>query len=168
MSLTGRQTENSLCRASSTRQSGHTFSLIPNARRSLSGAAKTLVINVPEKAADTINSVVVLEINGKIDITSPPSISAKSEIFIDTLDVAVSSDRENVELHYTLDGSVPNVSSKLATGPVRLTATTTVTARCFRDGKPVSGASSAVFTKVTPAPATNVEGTVNGIQVLIL
>ncbi len=123
-----------------------------------------LVISVPTKAPDAINNVVVLDVVGKIDITSPPSISAKFDIFIDALDVTINSDRENVELRYTVDGSVPAASSKPATGPVTLTATTTVTARCFRDGKPVSGPVSATFTKVTPAPATNVEGIVNGIQ----
>ena len=123
-----------------------------------------LVISVPEKAPDAINSVVVLDVNGRIDITSPPSMTAKSQIFIDALDVALNSDRENVQLRYTLDGSVPTASSKLTTGPVRLTETTTVTARCFRDGKPVSGSASAIFTKVKPTPAIDVEGIVNGIQ----
>jgi len=123
-----------------------------------------LVISVPAKAPDAISSVVVLDVIGKIDITSPPSISAKSDIFIDALEVTINSDRENVDLRYTLDGSVPTASSKSATGSVTLTATTTVIARCFRDGKPVSGPVSAIFTKVKPAPATNVEGTINGVQ----
>jgi alpha-L-fucosidase len=123
-----------------------------------------LVINVPAKAPDTINSVVVLDVEGKVDITGPPSVTAKFDIFIDALDVKINSDRENVELRYTLDGSVPAASSKLATGHVTLTGTTTVTARCFRDGKPVSGPVSAIFTKVKPASAINVDGVVNGIQ----
>jgi alpha-L-fucosidase len=123
-----------------------------------------LVVSVPAKAPNAMNSVIVLDIEGKIDITSPPEVSAKFDVFINALDVAVNSDRENVELRYTLDGSVPTASSKLVTGPVTLTATTTVTARCFREGKPVSGPMSATFTKVKPSPATSVDGTVNGIQ----
>ena len=66
-----------------------------------------LVVSVPAKAPDSVNSVIVLDVVGKIDITSPPSISAKFEIFIDALDVTINSDRENVELRYTLDGTVP-------------------------------------------------------------
>ena len=123
-----------------------------------------LVISVPIKAPDAINSVVVLDIDGKIDITSPPSVTAKFDIFIDALEVSINSDRENVDVRYTLDGSVPDASSKLVAGPVKLAATTTVTARCFRDGKPVSGPMSATFTKVKPASAVNVDGVVNGIQ----
>jgi alpha-L-fucosidase len=125
-----------------------------------------LVIRVSEKAPDAINSVVVLDVAGKIDITSPPSISAKFDIFIDALEVTISSDRENVDLRYTIDGSVPGALSKHAFEPIALKVTTTVTARCFRDGKPVSGPVSATFTKVTPAPATDVEGIVNGVRYL--
>jgi alpha-L-fucosidase len=123
-----------------------------------------IVLSVPAKAPDAINSVIVLDVEGKIDITSPPSISSKFDIFIDALDVSLSTDRENVAIRYTLDGSVPTMSSKLAGGPVTLTATTTVTARCFRDSKPVSGPVSAMFTKVKPEPAMRVDGVVNGIQ----
>jgi alpha-L-fucosidase len=123
-----------------------------------------LVISVPAKAPDAINSIVVLDINGKTDITSPPSVNAKFDIFIDALEVLITSDRENVEVRYTLDGSVPSVSSKPAAGPITITGTTTVTARCFRDGKPVSGPASATFTKVKPASAVSVAGVVNGIQ----
>jgi alpha-L-fucosidase len=123
-----------------------------------------IVLSVPSKAPDAINSIIVLDVEGKIDITSPPSISSKFDIFIDALDVSLRSDRENVAIRYTLDGSVPTMSSKLSNGPVTLTATTTVTARCFRDGKPVSGPVSATFTKVKPEPAMRVDGVVNGIQ----
>jgi alpha-L-fucosidase len=123
-----------------------------------------LVISVPAKAPDAINSVVVLDVDGRIDVTSPPSIGAKSDIFIDALDVTVSSDRENVKLHYTLDGTPPTASSKIVAGPITLTATTTVTARCFREGRSVSGTASAEFLKVKPAPAMKVDGIINGIQ----
>jgi alpha-L-fucosidase len=123
-----------------------------------------LVISVPAKAPDPMNTVVVLDVDGKLDITSPPAISAKFDIFIDALDVSFSSPRSNAEIRYTLDGSVPTPSSQNVTDPVTLRATTTVTARCFREGKPVSGPVSATFTKVKPAPAANVDGVVSGIQ----
>ena len=123
-----------------------------------------LVIDVPAKAPDPVNSVVVLEVRGGVEVTTPPVISAKFDIFVDGLDVAVKSERENVELRYTLDGTTPAVSSALVTGPIRLTRTTTVTARCFREGKPVSGPVSSMFTKVSPGPATRISGLENGIQ----
>ena len=123
-----------------------------------------LVISVPAKAPTPYNSIVVLDIVGKPDITSPPTVSAAFDIFVDSADVSLSSDRENVELRYTLDGSVPTVNSSSVQGTIRLTTTTLVSARCFRDGKPVSGVSSAKFTKVTPRPALTVEGVADGLS----
>lgn len=123
-----------------------------------------IVIDVPEKAPDAINSVVVLDVRGGIDVTSPPKIEAKFDVFINELEVNVTSDREKVDLRYSLDGSIPTAGSTLATGPIRLTRTTTVTARCFRDGNPVSGPVSSTFTKVSPTPAANVSGLSNGVQ----
>jgi alpha-L-fucosidase len=123
-----------------------------------------LVLSVPVKAPTRYNSVVVLDIVGKPDITSPPKISSDFDIFVDAADVSVTSDRENVELRYTLDGTVPTAESPMVRGPIRLTTTTTVSARCFRDGTPVSGVSSAKFSKVAPRPATSAEGLGNGVS----
>jgi hypothetical protein len=123
-----------------------------------------IVIDVPEKAPDSINSVVVLDVRGNVDVTSPPRIGAKFDIFIDGLDVNVTSEREKVDNRYTLDGSVPSASSTLVAGPIRLTQTTTVTARCFREGNPVSGPVSATFTKMAPNPATEASNLVGGVK----
>jgi len=123
-----------------------------------------LVIDVPAKSPDPINSVVVFDVRGSVDVTTPPIISAKFDIFVDGLDVTVKSERESVSLRYTLDGTTPAASSPLVTGPIRLTSTTIVTARCFREGKPVSGTVSSTFTKVSPSPGASVPGLENGIQ----
>lgn len=50
------------------------------------------------------------------------------------------------EIHYTTDGSAPTASSALYQQPLKLTATTTVRAAAFRDGRAVV-ASEAMFTK---------------------
>jgi alpha-L-fucosidase len=123
-----------------------------------------IVIDVPEKAPDPINSVIVLDVRGNVDVTSPPNIEAKFDIFIGGLDVNVTSEREKVDIRYTLDGSVPSSGSALVAGPIRVTGTTMVTARCFREGNPVSGPVSATFTKVLPNPPVNVSGLVDGVQ----
>ena len=123
-----------------------------------------LVINVPIEALDPINSVVVLDINGRPDINDPPEINAEFDIFVDDVNVSVTSDRENIEIRYTLEGSLPNLDSELVTGPIRLTETTTLSARCFRDGKAVSGSMQSTFTKVKPKLAVNVSGVSPGLQ----
>ncbi len=123
-----------------------------------------LVVNVPIRAPDPHNSVVVLDIAGKPDINNPPKIDAEFNIFVEAVDVAVISDRDNVEIRYTLDGSVPSISSALATNKLRLTETTVVSARCFRDGKAVSDTVQVRFTKVTPRAAEQAKNLHQGIQ----
>ncbi|MGH7455789.1 MAG: alpha-L-fucosidase, partial [bacterium] len=123
-----------------------------------------LVVNVLIQAPDPHNSVVVLDIAGKPDINNPPKIDTEFNIFVETIDVALISDRDNVEIRYTLDGSVPSIGSTLAKNMIRLTETTVVSARCFRDGKAVSGAVQTKFTKVTPRPAVRVGNLGKGIR----
>ncbi|MDZ7262620.1 MAG: alpha-L-fucosidase, partial [candidate division KSB1 bacterium] len=123
-----------------------------------------LVITLPKQAPDAINSVVVLDIAGQPDVNDPPEIKAEFDIFIDELQVSVTSNRQNVEVRYTKDGSEPDIHSPLIEGPIRLTETTVISARCFREGKPVSGSVQATFTKVTPRPAVPLEAVTQGIQ----
>jgi alpha-L-fucosidase len=123
-----------------------------------------LVISVPSEAPDPVNSVVVLDIKGKPDVNNPPTITAEQNIFIDTLDVTVSTERRNVEIRYTLDGSTPAADSPLVSGSIHLTQSAMVSARCFRRGKPVSGSAVASFTQVEPKPALEVLGAEPGIS----
>jgi len=123
-----------------------------------------LVIKVPSVAPDSINSVVVLDIIGKPDVAEPPEILAKNNIFIDQIEVRIVSDRENIEMRYTLNGKTPSKKSQLATTPIYLKKSTVVTTRAFRDGKPVSGNRQVEFKKVDGIPAVNVENVSEGIM----
>ncbi len=124
----------------------------------------TIVIGLPGEGPDPDDNVVVLDINGRPDVNDPPEISAAHDIFIDSLDVVLSTDRENVEVRFTLDGRTPDNRDSLFGEPVRLSQTTTVSARCFRRGRPVSGAVRKTFTKVLPRPAVPVEGGEPGLN----
>jgi alpha-L-fucosidase len=117
-----------------------------------------LVVSVPTQAPDTVASVVVLELAGKPDITDPPVMTVDFTSFVDSLGVLIQSSRENVEVRYTLDGGDPISSSPKADGPVRLTQTTLVSARCFRAGKPVSGIARSRFPQVEARSATAAVG----------
>lgn len=121
----------------------------------------SLVITVPETAPDTADTVVVLDITGKPDVNNPPEITAETGIFIDRLQVRIASEREDVEIRFTLDGTVPGAASPSATGPLQITKTTTVTARCFRDGKAVSGSTQGTFTRVTPVEPVKTKQALN-------
>ncbi len=115
---------------------------------------ESLVVSVPRKAPDQFASVVVLDVDGVPDVADPPTIAAEVPVFIDGLDVSIASARQRVDIRYTLDGTVPVATSPRAEGIIRLTSTATVTAKCFREGKPVSGIAQARFEKVIPLPAS--------------
>jgi alpha-L-fucosidase len=139
----------------------------------LSDAAKTplavsreedaLLVTLPARSPDTVNAVVVLDLEGTADVADPPVIDTTLTIFIDTKEVAVTSERKNVEIRYTTDGSVPSAASQPVAGPVTLSSTATLSARCFREGKPVSGTSTAEFHKVLPRTALEKGDRVNGV-----
>jgi alpha-L-fucosidase len=123
-----------------------------------------LIISVPSTPADEINSIVVLDVDGKVDVSNPPIFESNEKIFIESLDVTIKSDRQNIDIRYTTDGSIPSIESSLYSTPVTLTETTTLAARCFREGKPVSGTAEETFTKVVPEPALEIDGLTNGIR----
>lgn len=123
-----------------------------------------IVIDIPPSAPDTINSVVVLDVSGKADINNPPYFVSENKIFIDSLKVQLKSSRENIELRYTLDSSTPDANSPLYTSPIHLRETALISARCFENGKPVSGTSEELFTKVKPEASVKINNTVSGIR----
>jgi alpha-L-fucosidase len=116
-----------------------------------------LVITLPPTAPDPVNSVVVLEIKGKLDLTEPPLIESGFDIFVDSLKVTLSTNRDNVQIRFTNDKTEPTMSSFLYTGPIMVKGWAVIKARCFRDGKPVSGTSSREFIQKHPYAARAVE-----------
>lgn len=123
-----------------------------------------LEISLPFSAPDSINSVVVLDIAGKPDVYNPPVISAKYNIFIDSLKVNLTADKPNVEIRYTEDGSIPAPDSPIFTNEIVLKTSATITARCFKGENPVSASSKASFEKATPTPSIEVENTKPGLK----
>jgi alpha-L-fucosidase len=113
-----------------------------------------LVVTGPPAAPDPVDTVVALDVVGRPDVTIPPTIDAPSDIFIDSLVVRVTLDRDNVVIRYTLDSKPPTDESPAVAGPVVLTATASLTAQAYRNGRPVSAPVSRTFRKVVPRPAT--------------
>lgn len=121
-------------------------------------------ISVPKKAANEINTVIVLDVEGKADISNPPVISSAFNQFINEARVTISSDRPNVEIRYTTDGSIPNEKSTLVKNPVIVKKSLTITARCFRNGKGVSAPIADSFTKTAPVSPVKPEKPVKGLK----
>ena len=122
-----------------------------------------LMISLPDDMPDTINSVMVLDLKDKLDLTEPPQILSSFDFFVDTLLVSLKSDRKNIEIHYSTNQSDVNENSLLYTHPILLEKSVMVAARCYRNGKPVSGVSTKIIRKVDGNPAVKVEKPLSGI-----
>ncbi len=127
-------------------------------------SGNSLFIDVPVPCPDTVNTVVVLDIEGKPDVDIPPEISAMSDMFTDSIPIALTSGRTGVEIRYTLDGSAPAAASPLFMHPVNIAQTTTVSARCFRNNEPVSSVAARTFRKVEPAKSVSPARPQPGLQ----
>ena len=112
-----------------------------------------LEIAVPAKAPDTVNTVVVLDVKGRADINDPPVIDTSFTALCKTLDVRVTSPREKVEIHVTIDGTVPQATSPVVHTVMTLEGPCRLSARCFRDGKAVSGTAVQDFRRAVPMPS---------------
>jgi alpha-L-fucosidase len=112
-----------------------------------------LVITLPSIAPDTANSVIALYLQGKPDLTDPPEFKTEFTIFVDSLEIPLATTRENVDIRYNTGEFEPAIGSALYSNPFVITATSVVNARCFRNGRPVSGTITREFTKVTPLKA---------------
>jgi alpha-L-fucosidase len=147
-------------------QSRTAYLLADGKQTSLSVARSedALAISVPNAAPDPIDSVVVLDVAGKPDVNDPPKIEGDTDIFVDTMDVKVTSDRDNVQVRYTADGSTSGPGAPLVRGAIHLTQTTVISARCYRGDQPVSGTVRTSFTKVAPVPAVKVESPEGGVK----
>ena len=124
-----------------------------------------LVLQVPARAPDEDCSVVVLEVRGEPIVYEAPDIEAASEILVNPLTVTLSSRSMDLEIRYTLDGSDPGIGSTLYQKPLTIDASTTVRARVFHEGRPVSGVTEALFTKVDPNPARRMSGLTRGLRI---
>ena len=118
-----------------------------------------LTLSVPQTAPNKINSVIVLDIDGSPDIVYAPEIKSNQNVFIDTLHVTLSSNSYKSEIHFTLDGSTPDINSPIYEKPILLTETSFVKAAAFRDDTRVSPYTEKSFNR-----DYNADRKVNGLK----
>ena len=126
----------------------------------------TIAIQLPAAAADTIATVIIVDIIGKPLVYKPPVISAYSTSFINAAEVTLSFPEENkgVTIRYTTDGSLPLAGSPLYKDKLAITKTTMLKARSFSGNKPVSETVEQKFEKVEPGLATSIFKADPGLQ----
>jgi alpha-L-fucosidase len=125
---------------------------------------EAVIISLPDEATDPYDLVVVLDIEESPDVYLPPLIKVPASIFIDKTEVTLVSERENIDIHYTTDGTEPDPSSPLYTDPFEIEKTSTISARSFREDKAVSPVAQVIIHKVIPLPAQPVEKITEGIH----
>ena len=122
------------------------------------------VITLPPVPPDTIDPVLVLDFKGGVLTYHPPKITAPAPIFLKSLDVTFEVPSKEIEMHYTLDGSIPTQYSPRYTEVVRITQSGTLKARSFCNGQPVSEVVEKEFGKAVPRPPVDDKDLVQGLR----
>ena len=122
------------------------------------------VINVSNVTPQEYATVIVVDIKGKLVIYEAPEIKASSNIFIDQTPVSFTTQIPGAVIRYSLDGSEPGSNSSIAPNNIVVKNSTTVKAKCFLNGRPITETSSVSFKKVAPTPAVNVSSPSSGLN----
>jgi alpha-L-fucosidase len=141
-------------------------SMLANKQKlSFSKKESILMLQLPPKALDTINTVIVLDIKGEPVVYKPPVIIANAEFFVINLPVEITLPpaQGNIRVRYTTDGSIPSIASPVYKESILVTKNTTVKARSFAGNKPVSEVVERKFVKAKPAPSYKVLAVKQGL-----
>ena len=123
----------------------------PESRLEVAREVASLVITLPQRPPDPICSVVALELAGEPVVYRPPAIEAPADVFVGRTRVTLAVPH-GLDAHYTLDGTEPTASSTPYAGPFEVRSTTTVMARSFHAGRPVSEVTRRTLGRVEPLP----------------
>jgi hypothetical protein len=93
-----------------------------------------------------------------------PVIQADAPIFVEPMEVSVQSYEKDVALRVTVDGTDPTTTSPFYTGPMTLTATTTVKAAAFRGDTLLGDVVEAAFTQAEYREPARVDGLKPGLH----
>lgn len=140
----------------------------PNVRFAALEVEGNVVLRLlPKTAPDEHVSVIKLTVQGAPIIFEAPQIEASSGQLVSELEVHLRVASNDLEIRYTVDGSTPTLDSLPYSGVLLLTKTTTVKARSFFEGKPVSNTVVRTFEKVKPRSAVQVFSSTPGLNLQI-
>ncbi len=98
------------------------------------------------------------------DFVSIPYTDSHLDLFVDEVEMTMSTLTDGAEIRYTLDGSEPSEDSKLYEGPFVLKNSSVIKAKAYREG--LKESMTVVFNAVKAdfLPSYNVEGLKNGVS----
>lgn len=91
-----------------------------------------------------------------LDPAAIPVINPNGGTFEESVSVSLSSETAGAAIHYTLDGSIPNLNSPIYSSPISISTTSTLSAVAFAEGFSASAVASADF--IINVPATPAAG----------
>ena len=140
------------------------FALANKKKLKIERVGSDYIIDVSNADKQNYATVIVADIKGKPVIYEAPEIKSSSNIFIDEIPVSLVTQIPGAIIHYTINGEEPKMNSSAAPKILVLKKSTTVKAKCFLNGKAITGTSSASFEKVISAAAMNISSPSPGIH----
>ena len=105
------------------------------------------------------NTIVVQQFN----LEPAPAIYPREELFLKTQVITISKNKSSGNVHYTLDGSIPSLSSPLYEKGVEINQTTTLKATLFSSSGFASEMATRTYTRSKPHSATKIDHLIPGL-----
>ena len=125
----------------------------------------TVSIGLPDQPPSPHASVIVLEVEGAPIVYRSPTINADGNIFVHPTTVTIDAGSDGLEVRYTTDGSDPAADSPVYESPIRIAGTTTIKARSFHRGRPVTEIVERTIERVEPRRGLNLFTSAPGVRV---
>jgi alpha-L-fucosidase len=118
-----------------------------------------ILLSVPKPRMNENASVIKITLDGAPIVYSAPQFDSFGGQFIGSTRLALSTASDQVEVHYTLDGSAPTAASPKYSAPIPISRTTTIKAASFHRNRRVSETAEIQMAKVPGfAPSTLTAG----------
>jgi hypothetical protein len=101
---------------------------------------------------------------GQLQQPPAPHFEVEELVFRETTSVSLSALKKSHAIHYTLDGSEPDLQSAKYTAPLTLNASCTLKAKAYTESGKASRTVSRTFKKMAPLPARKVQGDEPGLR----
>lgn len=97
------------------------------------------------KAGSAADTAAAADVSAEDDLTGDITFSVPSGTFQGEISVSLSTTISNAQIRYTTDGRLPQASSPLYSGPLRLTNTTQLRAQAFVNGVATGAPGTAIY-----------------------